>query len=124
MGRNSKNPDAVAFAVKNVRFRLLKAKELGIDKIQNDAKLTDEQKSEKYEEIVKSLVEAKLANPEEKRSESVVTKGQRYYVETLVAALETDAETLMESAYDEAILDVVGFDEAIELIKSLKGDEA
>lgn len=103
-----KNPQALALAFKKTQGKLLKIKELGI---------TPEIDAESTELLIESLAEAKAAA--DGVEFNTVVKGQRWYVENLVAFSALELEDQFEAEYADSFADTASEDEMMVALRKI-----
>lgn len=102
------NHEAFVLSAKRVMSRIKRAKDLKVDKLDNDG----------LNELVESLSLAKAIETEQELSK--VKKGQEYYVQTLIDSLKMSTSELVDLEYKSATFELGSEDEILATIEALK----
>ena len=101
-----KNPQALTLAFKKAKGKILKIQELGI---------TPEMDEESIELLIEMLATAKAVEDNSTMAEHV--KGQRWYVEGLVAFSGLTAKEQLDKEYKDSFADTASEDEMLEALR-------
>ena len=102
MNENGKHPQALSLAFKRAASKIAKLKELGIDPQWNQAEI---------DTCIEAAATAKAKADGSKLSDHV--KGQRFYIEGLVAFSKLNAKERLEYEYKLAFADAADEDEML-----------
>lgn len=104
----NKNPEALALGYKNAVWKSMRLKELGI---------TEDMTEEAKDELIEKLCKKKEAEGQGDWKQFV--KGQRWYVDSLVAFAAMDAQERLEHAYMEAFPETASEEEMVNALNAL-----
>lgn len=105
---NYENQEAFVLAAKRVKSRIQRAKALNINSLDSKA----------LKKLVQDLATAKAIIDGKKVEDCIA--GQEYYVQTLLDALSTDVNDLMQQEYDHATMELGTTDEIMQSLETLQ----
>ena len=105
---DTRNPMALSLAFKRAKAKSLKIKELGIN---------PELAPEEVDELVKLSAEQKASDTSGTWKEHV--KGQRWYIEDLLAFSKLDVEERLDTEYMKAFPDTASGDELLDALRDV-----
>lgn len=107
---DERNHEVLALAFKRAKAKTLKIKELAI---------TPKMTKKAIDTLIVKLSDVKMAEPDNTKNRNDTVKGQRWYIEDLVAFSAMDPQARLDNEYNNCFSDIASEDEMLLALEAL-----